>query len=336
MDGFEDNKGLVVLAATNRPAVLDKALTRPGRFDRWLRLPLPDLPGRVEILQVHARNKAVTPDVDWARVARACAGWSGADLENLMNEAAISTLRAGSQFIDTERLFDAIDNLRRDPATGQLMLGVTTGAEEEAVAEMGVRTRAAVAAHAAAKVLLAHVLTGFDEVQKVHLFPGGEPTSKVYFLPREEALDTGLRTELYLRCELVVRMAGRAAEAMLLGPEALSTTGAEDLKAAGAVARTLVLAMGVNTTLGPVSYLDAPGGEAYLASDVADERERLRRMSPDVASRAFAECAHMVARAEASASYALALNWDALCQLVDALLERRCVFPNQPYSLLPN
>jgi cell division protease FtsH len=323
MDGFEDNKGLVVLAATNRPAVLDKALTRPGRFDRWLRLPLPDLPGRVEVLQVHARGKAVAPDVDWARVARACAGWSGADLENLMNEAAISTLRAGGQFIDTERLFGAIDNLRRDPGTGQLMLGVTTGAEEEAVAEMGVRTRTAVAAHAAAKALAAHVLPDFDEVQKVHVFPGGEPTSKIYFLPREEALDTGVRTEAFMRTELVVRMAGRAAEAMLLGPEALTTVGADDLAAAGYIARTLVLAMGVNRTLGPVSYMDAASAEAYLASDVASERERLRRMSPDVAARAFAECAALVAQAEAQAAYALALNWAPLRELIAALLERR-------------
>jgi cell division protease FtsH len=323
MDGFEDNKGLVVLAATNRPAVLDKALTRPGRFDRWLRLPLPDLPGRVEILQVHARGKSVAPDVDWARVGRACAGWSGADLENLMNEAAISTLRAGAQLIDTERLFGAIDNLRRDPGTGQLMLGVTTGAEEEAVAEMGLRTRHAVAAHAAAKALLAAVLPGFDEVQKIHLFPGGEPTAKIYFLPREEALDTGVRTEAYMRAELIVRMAGRAAEAMLLGAENVSTAGADDLAAAGAIARTLVLAMGVNSSLGPVSYMDAPSGEAYLASDVASERERLRRMSPSVARRAFSECALLIADAEASAAYALSLNWRALRELTDALLERR-------------
>jgi cell division protease FtsH len=326
MDGFEDNKGLVVLAATNRPAVLDKALTRPGRFDRWLRLPLPDLPGRVEILQVHARGKSVAPDVDWARVGRACAGWSGADLENLMNEAAISTLRSGAQFIDTERMFAAVDNLRRDPGTGQLMLGVTTGAEEESIEEMGIRTRHAVAAHAAAKALMAHVLTGFDEVQKVHLFPGGEPTSKIYFLPREEALDTGVRTEAYLRADLMVRMAGRAAEAMLMGAQNVSTAGADDLAAAGAMARTLVLAMGVNSSLGPVSYMDAPSAEAYLASDMASERERLRRMSPDVARRAFGECASLVAAAEASAAYAMAINWRALRELTDTLLERRCVF----------
>ena len=323
MDGFEDNKGLVVLAATNRPAVLDKALTRPGRFDRWLRLPLPDLPGRVEVLQVHARGKAVAPDVDWARVARACAGWSGADLENLMNEAAIATLRAGSAFIDTDRLFDAIDNLRRDPTSGQLMLGVTTGAEEESIEEMGPRTRHAVAAHAAAKALLAHTLPSYDEVQKVHLFPNGEAISKVYFLPREEALDTGVRTEAYLRSELVVRMAGRAAEAMMLGPHHVTTAGAEDLAAAGAVARTLVLAMGVGSSLGPVSYMDAAAGEAYLTSDMTSERERLRRMSPSVARRAFADCAALVAAAEASAAYALALNWGALRDLTDALLQQR-------------
>jgi cell division protease FtsH len=323
MDGFEDNEGIVVLAATNRPGVLDKALTRPGRFDRWLRLPLPDLPGRVEILQVHARGKAVAADVDWVRVARACAGWSGADLENLMNQAAISCIRNGADIIDTERMFDAVDALRRDPNSGQLMLGIATVAEEEAIEELGPRTRQSIAAHAASKALMAHVLTGFDEVQKVHLFPNGEPTSNIYFLPREEALDTGLRTEAFLRSELVVRMAGRAGEAMLLGAANVSTAGKDDLYKAGYVARTLVLAMGVNETLGPVSYMDSSSGEVYLSSDMRSESDRLLRMSPPVAFRAFAECAGLVANAEAYAAYTLALNWDALRALMDALLERR-------------
>jgi ATP-dependent Zn protease len=158
--------------------------------------------------------------------------------------------------------------------------------------------------------------------------------SRIYFLPREEALDTGVRTEGYMRAEMMVRMAGRAAEAMLLGAEAVSTAGAADLAAAGAIARTLVLAMGVNATLGPISYMDAPSGEAYLASDVASERERLRRMSPDVAGRAFAECAQLVAAAEASAAYALALNWGALRDLVDTLLERRYAALMHSYMLL--
>lgn len=127
-DGFEDNTGLVVLAATNRPAVLDRALTRPGRFDRWLRVPLPDLAGRVEILLVHARGKAVAPDADWGRLARATAGWSGADLACLMNEAAISTARAGEALISNDRLFEAVDNLRRDPASGNMMLAVAARA----------------------------------------------------------------------------------------------------------------------------------------------------------------------------------------------------------------
>jgi ATP-dependent Zn protease len=167
------------------------------------------------------------------------------------------------------------------------------------------------------------VLTGFDEVQKVHIFPNGEPTSNIYFLPREEALDTGLRTEAYMRSELVVRMAGRAGEAMLLGAANVSTVGQDDLHKAGYVARTLVLAMGVNQTLGPVSYMDSSSGEVYLSSDMRSESDRLMRMSPPVAFRAFAECAGLVANAEAYAAYTLSLNWDALQALMQALLERR-------------
>lgn len=107
----------MVLAATNRPAVLDKALVRPGRFDRILRLPLPDLEGRIQILKVHARGKAVAGDLDWRRIARACSGFSGADLENLMNEAAITAIRGGLGVIETSTVFDSIDNLRRDDKT---------------------------------------------------------------------------------------------------------------------------------------------------------------------------------------------------------------------------
>ena len=324
MDGFEDNEGLVVLAATNRPQVLDKALTRPGRFDRWLRIPLPDCPGRVEILHVHARGKAFAPDVDFARVARATAGWSGADLENLTNEAAIATARKGQPLISTEDLFTAIDNLRRDPQTGNMMLAVSTGAEEDSIQEMGPLTRDTITVLAASKALLAVALEGCDELQKVHLFPGGEADYKHFFLPREETLDTGVRTVAALRCELLLRCSGRAGLSLLHGAQANVSVGAiaTELDVAGRIARQLVLNLGQSRTLGQVSYMDT-ARESFLASDAAADAQLLHRMSPRVAVTAFAECAAVVEGAEAAAMYALAMNLAPLRALVAELQERR-------------
>jgi len=335
MDGFEDNSGLVVLAATNRPGILDKALTRPGRFDRWLRVPLPDWPGRVEIMQVHARGKACDPSCDWARVARACAGWSGADLENLMNEAAISSARAGEPLITTARLFEALDNLRRDPESGNMMLAVSTGTEEDAISEMGEETRVFVAVAAAAKALLACVLEGCDELQKVHLFPGGAADAKHFFLPREEALETGIRTADELRCQLVLHLAGRAAlMALSPAPQARDSPATRrELAAAGSVARSLVLALGQSEALGPVSYMDAPR-EAFLSSDAQSDLARMHRMSPRTAALAFAECARCVEAAEAGAALALALNRPALEALASTLLERRVMSGDEVQALL--
>jgi len=323
MDGFENNSGLVVLAATNRPQVLDKALTRPGRFDRWLRVPLPDLPGRVEILQVHARGKAVTPDVDWARVARATAGWSGADLENLMNEAAIATARADQPLITTESLFTAVDNLRRDPRTGNMMLAVTTGAEEDAIAEMGPRTRFVIAAMAAARAVAACALVGAEELQKVMVFPGGKAEYLVYTLPNEDTTP-GLDAVTDLRLRLIQCMAPRAGLTLLSRSFALLDTGAgsRELVTAGRIARRLVLSMGQSRTLGPVSYIDT-AAEAFLTSDQVDEGALLQRMSPHVAAAAFAECASLVERSEAAVCFALACNLEPFERLTEALLERR-------------
>ena len=323
MDGFENNSGLVVLAATNRPQVLDKALTRPGRFDRWLRVPLPDLRGRVEIMQVHARGKAVTPDVDWARVARATAGWSGADLENLMNEAAIATARADQPLITTEALFTAVDNLRRDPRTGNMMLAITTGAEEDAIQDMGPRTRFVITAMAAAKAVLGECLVGSEEMQKVQVFPGGKPEYAVYTLP-DENTTPGIDAAHRLRLRLVQAMGPRAGLTLLSRDEAFVDTGAgsQELVTAGRIARRLVLAMGQSKALGPVSYIDT-ASEAFLTSDQVAEAALLQRMSPATAALAFAECASLVERSEAAAAYALAVNLGPFEQLTAALRERR-------------
>lgn len=334
MDGFEDNSGLVVLAATNRPGVLDKALTRPGRFDRWLRVPLPDCAGRIEILRVHARGKGVSPDVDFARVARATAGWSGADLACLMNEAAISTARSGEALISTECLFESVDNLRRDPNSGSMMLSVRTGDEEEAIAEMGDDTVAAVVAAAAGKALVATLLEGAEELQKVHCFPSGEPTSLAFFLPSEASVDAGVRSVGDLRTEMVLRLAAKAAVTLLDLPEGPAAAACgRDVAVAATVARELVLSMGATQSVGPVSYMDAPR-ESFLAGDGGSEWDRLRGMSPRTATLAFVEASELVARCETAAAACLARNWAAFEALRSALRERRVMRGTEIAALL--
>lgn len=199
---------------------------------------------------------------------------------------------------------------------------------------MGPRTRRAVAAHAAARCLVSALLDGCDELQKVHLFPGGEPAYVAFFLPSEESVDFGARSAEELRGDLVGRMAGRAATAMLGLPDGGgAAAGAPDLAAAGALARELVLSLGASASLGGVSYMAAPR-EAFLASDATSELARLQDMSPAVASAAFVECAALLEAAQAGAAYALALNWGPFTALLAALQQRRVMRGPEVSALL--
>lgn len=236
MDGFEDNTGVVVMAATNRPSSLDKALIRPGRFDRIIHLPLPNLDGRVGILQVHAKGKTLAPDADLRKIARAAAGFTGAELMNLMNIAAIVSVRQGHSAITDADLFEALETQQEEKLT-------KAGGGKQQVYEDDIvppAMRRSIAVYEAAKVLTAFLTPHFDEVAKVSICPGGAPTGYSYFVPSEERLEAGVVTRGFMEAKLVVCMAGRCAERLVLGDAYISTMGAADLEMANNIAREMV------------------------------------------------------------------------------------------------
>jgi cell division protease FtsH len=178
MDGFDDNTGVVVMAATNRPAALDQALTRPGRFDRIVHLPLPNVEGRVGILRVHSRDKRVDPELDFAKVARATAGFTGAELMNLMNQAAILAARQGQPCIAEAEVFEALEKVHREKMAG----GASAVNFEQDVIPPAMRRT--IALYEAARALVGHLTPGYDEIQRVSVCPGGLATGYTYFLPQ--------------------------------------------------------------------------------------------------------------------------------------------------------
>jgi cell division protease FtsH len=229
MDGFDPTTGVVVIAATNRPEILDPALLRPGRFDRQVEIPLPNLRERVAILQVHAKGKALGPDVDLEVVARGTPGFSGADLANLVNEAAIFAVRAGRDVISADDFSDARDRIllgRRD-ATNALM-------PEE---------KRAVAVHESGHALVAVFSEVADPVAKVTILPAGQALGVTEQLPEDER---HLYSEGYLLDSLAIRMGGRSAEHVVFGE--VSTGAANDLAGATQLATRMVIEFGMSRT----------------------------------------------------------------------------------------
>ncbi|MEV5480116.1 MULTISPECIES: ATP-dependent zinc metalloprotease FtsH [Streptomyces] len=235
MDGFDQSSGIVVLAATNRPEALDTALLRPGRFDRHVTVPLPNQAERAAILIVHAHGKTLAPDVDWDVVARATPGFSGADLANLVNEAAIHAVRAGGTVISAQDL---------DSARDRVLLG-----RRETSNALLPEERHAVAVHESGHALVAALCEHADPVAKVTILPSGPTLGATEQLPEAER---HLYSEGYLNDLLTVRLGGRAAELVAFGEG--STGAADDLAGATQIAGRMVRDFGLSPALGPVGY----------------------------------------------------------------------------------
>jgi len=316
MDGFDDNTGVVVMAATNRPAALDKALTRPGRFDRVIHLPLPNVEGREAILQVHARGKTVDPSLDWNRMARATAGFTGAELMNLMNAAAIQAVRDGRTVINEEILLKALDRVMEERhARRTAAASIQREFAEDAVPPL---LRRQVAVYEASKALVAYMTPDFDEVAKVQCCPGGLVTGQTYLIPQEIHLEVPVFTRGYLEAKIVMLLAGRCGERLALGDEALSTAGLGDARAANDLARQMVLRYAFNSRLGPMVIVD-PTAKSYLKSE---QYQPYIDMSAPLARAALQDITEILESAQAKAFYGLAMNWRALNALTDALMTK--------------
>lgn len=308
MDGFEDNTGVVVMAATNRPAALDQALTRPGRFDRIVHLPLPNVEGRVGILQVHSRDKKVDPELDYQKIARATAGFTGAELMNLMNQAAIIAVRQGQTVISEREVFEALEKVHREKMGSG---GSVTSFDVDIIPP---RMRRSIAIYEAGRALVGFLTPNFDEIQRVSVCPGGHATGYTYFLPMEERLESRVTTRGYMESRMVVALAGRCAERLVLGDANITTAGAADLEVANNVAREMVYRCGFGRRTGPVALMD--NEEVYLNKS---RTRRVADISVEMAKIAHADIEELLDAAEAKAYWAIATNFDALKALATKL-----------------
>jgi cell division protease FtsH len=305
MDGFEDSAGVVVLAATNRPDALDPALRRPGRFDREVIVPLPDRAERAAILASHARGKNLGPDTDLDQVAAATPGFSGADLANLVNEAAVTAVR------DDRTTLAAADF---DSARDRVLLG-TRHPSPLAPGEL-----ATVAVHEAGHALVATLSSCADPVSRVTVLGAGQALGLTEMLPAD---DRRLYGERYLADTLAVRLGGRAAERLICGEA--STGAADDLASATALATQMVREFGLSEAIGPVSYSGPPAGYPALAGPRGYSEHTQWLVDQEVAA--------LLTQAEARARDLLTSHRDALAQLTAALLEHETITGDQVRAL---
>ncbi|MBB4893709.1 cell division protease FtsH [Streptomyces olivoverticillatus] len=303
MDGFDQGTGIVVLAATNRPDALDPALLRPGRFDRQVTVPLPNQAERAAILTVHARGKTLAPEVDLDVVARATPGFSGADLANLVNEAAINAVRADRSVIQAQDL---------DAARDRVLLG-----RRESSNALLPEERHSVAVHESGHALVAALCEHADPVAKVTILPSGVTLGVTEQLPEAER---HLYSEAYLTDLLAVRLAGRSAELVVFGEG--STGAANDLAGATQIATRMVREFGLSPTLGPVGY--ASSSLQYLGEPTPEDQ--LRRPYSEQTQRIVdEEVALLLRRAEERALGLLRDHRAALDRLADLLVTRETV-----------
>ena len=262
MDGFAANEGVVVLAATNRVDILDPALLRPGRFDRQVFVGLPDIKGRQDILTIHAKGKPLAEDVDLAKVARATAGFTGADLENLLNEAALLTGRRGQKFI-TE---DAIQ---------QSVIKVIAGPEKHSRV-IPEQERRLTAYHEAGHAVVIHALPNHDPVHQITIVPRGQSGGMTIFLPEE---DRSYRSRSFMTEQIVSLLGGRAAEEMMLGD--ISTGASSDIQRATAIARKMVGTYGMSEKLGNVAF-DTGSDEVFIGKSMGHARPYSERTAAEM------------------------------------------------------
>lgn len=317
MDGFEGNTGIIIIAATNRPDVLDAALLRPGRFDRQVVVDRPDYAGRVEILKVHARGKTLAKDVDLERIARRTPGFTGADLSNLLNEAAILAARRNLTEISMDEVNDAIDRVLAGP--------------EKKDRVMSEKRKTLVAYHEAGHALVGALMPDYDPVQKISIIPRGRAGGLTWFTPSEDRMDTGLYSRSYLENQMAVALGGRITEELVFGEEEVTTGASNDLQQVARVARQMVTRFGMSDRLGQVA-LGRQQGNMFLGRDIVAERD----FSEETAAIVDEEIHQLVDVAYRRAKEVLVNNRHVLEQLVQMLVEKETVDAEELQELLAN
>jgi cell division protease FtsH len=300
MDGFESNDGVILIAATNRPDVLDPALLRPGRFDRQIVVDAPDLRGREGILKVHLRNKPIAEDVNITTLARGTPGMAGADLANLVNEAALLAVRRNHEKIYMPDLEDAKDK-------------VMLGAERKSMV-MKEDERRLTAYHEAGHAICAMRVKGNDPLHKVTIVPRGRALGLAFTLPEDDRVSI---TREQLEANLVMSYGGRVAEELIFGHERVTTGAASDIQKATSIARRYVTQWGLSDVIGPILVGDNEQ-ELFLGREIQHRRE----VSERTAQLVDAEVKRVIDRSYERAKQTLQANTDLLHRVAAALLER--------------
>ena len=306
MDGFEGNSGIIIVAATNRPDVLDSALMRPGRFDRQVTVDRPDYSGRLQILNVHAKSKTLSKAVDLDQVARRTPGFTGADLANLLNEAAILAARRELTEVSNDEVSDAIERIMVGPEK-----------KDSVISE---KRKKLVAYHEAGHAVVGAVMPDYDPVQKISIIPRGGAGGLTFFTPSEERMESGLYSRSYLQNQMAVALGGRVAEEIIYGEDEVTTGASNDLKQVASVARQMITKFGMSDKLGPVALGRSQGG-MFLGRDISAERD----FSEDTAATIDSEVSVLVEIAYERAKKALNENRQVLEELTAMLMETETV-----------
>ena len=309
MDGFESNEGVILISATNRPDVLDPALLRPGRFDRQVVVPLPDILGREKILSVHMRKSPVHEDVRPRILAKGTPGFSGADLENLVNEAALLAAKRNKEKVEMADFEDAKDK-------------VYMGLERKSKV-MKEEDKKTTAYHEAGHALVARFLPNTDAVNKITIIPRGRAAGVTWFLPEER----DFKYKDQLESELSIAFGGRVAEEVVFGR--ISTGASNDIKQATELAQKMIRSWGMSESLGPLSY-DQGEEQIFLGREISQHRD----YSEETARKIDAEIMNLINRSYARAKEILNENMDILHQLSELLLEKETVLGKELDDLI--
>ncbi|MGG4470796.1 ATP-dependent zinc metalloprotease FtsH [Paenibacillus alvei] len=310
MDGFGANEGIIIIAATNRPDILDPALLRPGRFDRQITVDRPDVTGREAVLRVHARNKPLDPSVDLKSIAMRTPGFSGADLENLLNEAALVAARADKKKIDMEDMDEATDRVIAGPSKKSRVISK--------------KERNIVAYHEAGHTIIGVVLDEADMVHKVTIVPRGQAGGYAVMLPKE---DRFLLTRQELLDKITGLLGGRVAEDIVFGE--VSTGAHNDFQRATNIARKMVTEYGMSEKLGPLQFGQAQGGQVFLGRDLNNEQNYSDAIAYDIDQ----EIQRIIKESYGRAKTILTENREKLNLIAETLLEIETLDAEQITSL---
>ena len=308
MDGFDNDTGVIVMAATNRVDMLDKALLRPGRFDRHVNVTLPERKDRVDILKVHFKNKPLSDDVDLDALAAKTAGSSGADLANIANEAAITAARGGRKQISNDDITEAFERVALGPERKSKVMNDTE--------------RKITAYHEAGHAVVGHVLPDSDPVHKVTIIPRGHTGGVTWFLPPE---DRSYKNIYELKDVLARAMGGRIAEKIVFGPESITTGASADLKHVSEVARDMVTEEGMGDRL---------RNQVFNTSEVNFFGDRAKIYSEKTAELIDSEIENLTKEAAVRAESVLKANKKQLDALAEALLEKETLEEKEVATIL--